>query len=162
MMVGHKVTLNIERPEPVNPKPRLEVKGLTVEDRGRHRETERRFLYRETAARSWVLQEFPAVVRRSCWKRLRDFSPPTAGSITYIEENGTREELVGQDPRKIMDMGVSLSFVPEDRLGMGLVGDMDLTDNMMLRSFQKGNTPYLPTVGHRRNWLRPLWMSSKL
>ena len=46
-MVGHKVTLNIERPEPVNPKPRLEVKGLTVEDRGRHRETERRFLYRE-------------------------------------------------------------------------------------------------------------------
>ena len=30
MMVGHKVTLNITRPEPVNPQPRLEVKGLTV------------------------------------------------------------------------------------------------------------------------------------
>ena len=30
MMVGHAVTLNIERPEPVNSKPRLEVKGLTV------------------------------------------------------------------------------------------------------------------------------------
>ena len=82
------------------------------------------------------------MVRRSFWKRLRDFSPPTAGSITYIEENGTREELVGRDPREIMDMGVSLSFVPEDRLGMGLVGDMDLTDNMMLRSFQKGHSVF--------------------
>ena len=37
-------------------------------------------------------------------------------------------------------MGVCLSFVPEDRLGMGLVGSMDLTDNMMLRSFRKGKS----------------------
>ncbi len=37
-------------------------------------------------------------------------------------------------------MGVSLSFVPEDRLGMGLVGSMDLTDNMMLRSFRSGHS----------------------
>ena len=41
-----------------------------------------------------------------------------------------------------MDMGVALSFVPEDRLGMGLVGDMDLTDNMMLRSFRKGRSMF--------------------
>ena len=39
-------------------------------------------------------------------------------------------------------MGVALSFVPEDRLGMGLVGNMDLTDNMMLRSFRKGKGPF--------------------
>ena len=37
-------------------------------------------------------------------------------------------------------MGVTLSFVPEDRLGMGLVGNMDLADNMMLRSFRKGRS----------------------
>ena len=61
------------------------------------------------------------------------------------------EELIGKDPRKIMDMGVALSFVPEDRLGMGLVGDMDLTDNMMLRSFQKGHGRCLQTGRHRRN-----------
>ena len=30
MMVGHAVTLNIERPDPVDPKPRIEVKELTV------------------------------------------------------------------------------------------------------------------------------------
>ena len=30
MMVGHQVTLNIRRPDPVDPKPRIEIKGLTV------------------------------------------------------------------------------------------------------------------------------------
>ena len=51
--------------------------------------------------------------------------------------------LIGKDQLKIAEMGVSLSFVPEDRLGMGLVGNMDLTDNMMLRSFRKGKTPFV-------------------
>ena len=62
------------------------------------------------------------------------------GSITYIEDDGRPEELIGKDPLKIADMGVALSFVPEDRLGMGLVGNMDLTDNMMLRSFRQGHS----------------------
>ena len=39
-------------------------------------------------------------------------------------------------------MGVALSFVPEDRLGMGLVGSMDINDNMMLRSFRHGHTAF--------------------
>ena len=41
-------------------------------------------------------------------------------------------------PIEIRDLGIKLSFVPEDRLGMGLVGNMNLIDNMMLRSFRKG------------------------
>ena len=65
-----------------------------------------------------------------------------AGEIYYIEDDGSREMLIGKDPLKIAEMGVSLSFVPEDRLGMGLVGNMDLTDNMMLRSFRRGRTPF--------------------
>ena len=60
------------------------------------------------------------------------------GSITYIEDDGTREELIGKDPLRIKEMGVSLSFVPEDRLGMGLVGNMDIGNNMMLRSYRSG------------------------
>jgi len=31
-----------------------------------------------------------------------------------------------------------MAFVPEDRLGMGLVGSMGMTGNMMLRSWKKG------------------------
>lgn len=45
--------------------------------------------------------------------------------------------LKDKTPAQIRELGVRLSFVPEDRLGMGLVENMDLVDNMMLRSYQK-------------------------
>jgi simple sugar transport system ATP-binding protein len=45
-------------------------------------------------------------------------------------------------PLDIKNLGVALAFVPEDRLGMGLVGSMDLTDNMMLRSYNDGSGPF--------------------
>ena len=43
-------------------------------------------------------------------------------------------------PEGIKNQGVNYSFVPEDRLGMGLVGNMDITDNMMLRSYRNGKS----------------------
>ena len=59
-------------------------------------------------------------------------------------------ELIGKDPLTIQNMGVSLSFVPEDRLGMGLVGNMDLSDNMMLRTFRKGHSFFTDRKSPRR------------
>ena len=47
-------------------------------------------------------------------------------------------DLRNKSPLEIRDLGIKLSFVPEDRLGMGLVGSMDVVDNMMLRSYRKG------------------------
>ena len=47
-------------------------------------------------------------------------------------------QLVGKTPLQISQAGVSLAFVPEDRLGMGLVGNMGMTGNMMLRSYRDG------------------------
>ena len=47
-------------------------------------------------------------------------------------------DLKNKTPLEIRDLGIKLSFVPEDRLGMGLVGSMDLAQNMMLRSYRKG------------------------
>lgn len=52
-------------------------------------------------------------------------------------------DLKGKKPLEIRDLGIKLSFVPEDRLGMGLVGNMDIIDNMMLRSFRKGKGIFL-------------------
>ena len=49
-------------------------------------------------------------------------------------------QLVGLNPRKIKELGIHLSFVPEDRLGMGLVGSMGMTDNMMLKSYEDGKS----------------------
>lgn len=66
------------------------------------------------------------------------------GSTMYTAP-GAKEpvEIVGKSPLEIMRSGIALSFVPEDRLGMGLVGNMDLTDNMMIRSYLNGNSPLL-------------------
>ena len=55
--------------------------------------------------------------------------------------------LAGMDSISINKAGISLAFVPEDRIGMGLVGDMDMTDNMMLRSYRNGKGPFLDRKG---------------
>ena len=141
MMVGHKVTLNITRPEPVNPQPRLEVKGLTV----RSEEGIVKLKDVSFTARSGEILGIAGISgcgQKELLEAIAGLQPTESGSVVYIEEDGTREELLGKDPQKIMDLGVSLSFVPEDRLGMGLVGDMDLTDNMMLRSFRSGHSMF--------------------
>jgi simple sugar transport system ATP-binding protein len=69
--------------------------------------------------------------------------PVEYGSIEYIKDDGKREQLVGKDPLAIRELGIGLSFVPEDRLGMGLVGNMDLGANMMLRSYRSGKGFFL-------------------
>ena len=51
--------------------------------------------------------------------------------------------LKNKKPIEIRNLGIKLSFVPEDRLGMGLVGNMDIIDNMMLRSFRKGHSIFV-------------------
>lgn len=48
-------------------------------------------------------------------------------------------ELLGIKASDIEKSGIKISFVPEDRLGMGLVASMGMTDNMMLRSYNKEN-----------------------
>lgn len=60
------------------------------------------------------------------------------GKILFNEDEIMN--LRDKTPLQIRELGVRLSFVPEDRLGMGLVGNMDLIDNMMLRSYRKGNS----------------------
>lgn len=57
------------------------------------------------------------------------------GSIVYKGEN-----IVGKSARDIINMGISMSFVPEDRLGMGLVGSMDIVDNVLLKNYQKSSS----------------------
>lgn len=50
------------------------------------------------------------------------------------------EDIVGHTPRDIIKRGISMSFIPEDRLGMGLVASMDMVDNFLLKEYhtQKG------------------------
>ena len=138
MMVGRPVVLNIERPEPKNPQRRLEVKHLTVRDEdGVTKLDDVSF----TAYSGEILgvAGISGSGQKELLEAIAGLHRAEGGSITYVDpETGSEEELVGKDPRDISDMGIALSFVPEDRLGMGLVGDMDLSENMMLRSFRRG------------------------
>ncbi len=139
MMVGHPVVLNIKRPDPVNPKPRIEVEGLTVRSIDG-------ILKLEDVSFTAYSGEILGIAgisgsgQKELLESIAGLQPVEAGSIQYIEDDGSREQLLGKDPLSIAQMGISLSFVPEDRLGMGLVGNMDLADNMMLRSFRSGKT----------------------
>lgn len=138
MMVGHSVTLNIERPTPVNPKPRIEVKGLTI----RNEEGIVKLDDVSFTANSGEILGIAGISgcgQKELLEAIAGLQPAEAGSVCYIDDDAESEELLGKDPLKIQEMGVTLSFVPEDRLGMGLVGNMDLADNMMLRSFRKGH-----------------------
>ena len=142
MMVGHTVTLNIDRPDPVDPKPRIEVENLTV----RNEEGVVKLKDVSFTANSGEILGIAGISgcgQKELLEAIAGLQPVESGMIAYMEPDGTKEMLIGKDPLKIAEMGVSLSFVPEDRLGMGLVGNMDLTDNMMLRSFRKGKTPFV-------------------
>ena len=139
MMVGRPVTLNIERPDPVDPKPRVEVKNLTVRDMEGTLKLED-VSFTINSGEILGIAGISGCGQKELLEAIAGLQKAEAGSICYVEDDGTREELIGKDPMHIADMGVCLSFVPEDRLGMGLVGSMDLTDNMMLRSFRKGRS----------------------
>ena len=137
MMVGQAVTLNIDRPDPVDPKPRIEVKGLTVRSIDGILKLDD-VSFTANSGEILGIAGISGCGQKELLESIAGLQPVEAGSICYIEDDGTREELIGKDPLSIAEMGVSLSFVPEDRLGMGLVANMDLGNNMMLRSYRSG------------------------
>ena len=149
MMVGHSVSLNIARPEPVDPKPRIEVKGLTVR-------TIDGILKLQDISFTAMSGEILGIAgisgsgQKELLEAIAGLQPVESGSVCYIEDDGTRDELLGKDPLSIAEKGITLSFVPEDRLGMGLVGGMDLSDNMMLRSFRNGRSIFTDRKSPRR------------
>ncbi len=142
MMVGRAVALNIDRPEPVDPEPRIKISGLTVR-------SEEGLVKLDDVSFTINSGEILGIAgisnsgQKELLEAMSGLQPVEKGTITYIAPDGKQTELVGKDPLDIQRLGVKLSFVPEDRLGMGLVGNMDMTHNMMLRSFRGGRGVFL-------------------
>ncbi len=137
MMVGRPISLNIDRPLPVDPKPRLTIRDLTVvNDEGLTKLDHVSF----TAMGGEVLgiAGIAGSGQKELLESIAGLCPVREGSITYTPEGTEPSELVGKTPMQIKAAGVSLAFVPEDRLGMGLVGTMGMTYNMMIRSWRNG------------------------
>lgn len=139
MMVGRQVELNIDRPEPVDPKPKIEVKGLTVRSEDGILKLDD-VSFTANSGEILGIAGISGCGQKELLESIAGLQKAEKGSITFINDDGSREELLGMNPLSIEQKGVSLSFVPEDRLGMGLVGSMDLTENMMLRTFRRGKS----------------------
>jgi len=143
MMVGKKIDLNIERSEPQNTTDRLVVKDINCINREGVTVLENVSF----TAKSGEILGIAGIAgsgQRELLESIAGLQHLESGEIIYHNpKNDKIENLVDKTPMQIRDMGVRLSFVPEDRLGMGLVGNMDIVDNMMLRSYRKGKTAFV-------------------
>ena len=137
MMVGHSVTLNIDRPLPKDPVPRLEIQGLTCLDAEGVKKLDN-VSFTAMGGEILGIAGIAGSGQRELLESIAGLYPVAAGSIRYSPPDRKPLELVGKAPMAIKKAGVALAFVPEDRLGMGLVGGMGMTGNMMLRSWRKG------------------------
>jgi len=142
MMVGRSVSLNINRPAPVNPHPCLTVKGLTVLDG----EGVKRLDNVSFTAMSGEVLGIAGIAgsgQRELLEAIAGLYPIASGSILFTPDGKPSSELVGKTPMQIKSAGVAMAFVPEDRLGMGLVGGMGMTGNMLLRSWRNGKGAFI-------------------
>ena len=197
MMVGRKVDLNIARSEPVNPVPRLVVKGLNLYNL-EGVQVLKDISFTACGGEILGIAGIAGSGQRELLESISGLQPVASGEITFynpkkdkpvsffhkdlkkvreLEQQGAFHDknrqpvsfdgmssrairkrvesgdvLFNEDeimnlrdrtPLEIRQLGIHLSFVPEDRLGMGLVGSMDITDNMMLRNYRKGPAGFL-------------------
>lgn len=143
MMVGKKVSLNIDRAEPKNAIDRIMIEHLNCVNReGVPVLSDVSF-----TAKSGEILGIAGIAgsgQRELLESIAGLQHVENGKILYLNPKTNEiENLRDKTPVQIRDMGVRLSFVPEDRLGMGLVGNMDIVDNMMLRSYSKGKSMFL-------------------
>ena len=136
LMVGRKVELNIERSTPVNPKPRLTVANLSYTDSNGVKKLDN-VGFIAYSGEILGVAGIAGSGQKELLESIAGLRRVDDGSIIYTPEKSHPEDLVGKSPMEIRNAGVSLAFVPEDRLGMGLVGSMGMTDNMMLRNWNK-------------------------
>ncbi len=143
MMVGQKVALNINRPEPKNVCDRLEVSELTLTDPEGITVLDR-VSFTARAGEILGIAGIAGSGQRELLESIAGLQHLNGGSIIYHNpKTGVDEDLRNKTPLQIRSLGVRLSFVPEDRLGMGLVGNMDIIDNMMLRSYRRGHSMFV-------------------
>ena len=150
MMVGTAVELNIGRTAPKDQEVRLDIQNLTVTD------IEGIKILDDVTFKAYSGEILGIAGISGCGQK--ELLESIAGlietdegsSILFTPEDGSEEQLIGKTPKQIRECGVELSFVPEDRLGMGLVGSMGMPGNMMLRSYTEGKSPFLQSANPKK------------
>lgn len=148
MMVGHAVSLDIDRPMAEYHDLRLEVKGLNCRGGDGVKALED-VSFQAMGGEILGIAGIAGSGQKELLECIAGLHSVESGHIFYypphpksdiagqhVPVDKAGEELVGKTPTQIQDIGVSLAFVPEDRLGMGLVAGMDMVDNMMLKTYK--------------------------
>lgn len=166
MMVGHAVSLDIDRPQVERRNPRLEVRELTVIGPEGVPALEK-VSFTALSGEILGIAGIAGSGQKELLEAIAGLQHVKEGSILYCPPdpdeavagqhapvNRAGEELVGKTPSEIQRVGVSLAFVPEDRLGMGLVGGMSMVDNMMLKTYRDHKGPLVDRKPPRELALR--------
>lgn len=137
LMVGRPVSLEIDRPEPKDTSTILKVVDLTVFKADGSKALDEVSFKIKRGEILGVAGVAGSGQKELC-ETIAGLMNAKEGAILYNKEN-----LIGKTPSQIIDMGISMSFVPEDRLGMGLVASMGMTDNMLLKNYRDAKGPFV-------------------
>ena len=134
LMVGHAVDLNIQRAEASVGSELLDVHALNV-FRADGSQALKDVSFTLSAGEILGVAGVAGSGQKELCESIAGLHPIAGGSI--LMEN---KRIDGLTPREIINRGVSMSFIPEDRLGMGLAGGLSLYDNLLLKTYrdQKG------------------------
>ena len=128
-MVGHKVDLNIERPQVQTTSPLLEVRDLTIRNDENAVAIDGVNFYIRGGEILGVAGIAGCGQKELC-EAIAGLRPIEKGQMIHEGDN-----IVGLTPKQILQKGISMSFIPEDRLGMGLAPSLSITDNMILKNY---------------------------
>ena len=143
MMVGQKISLNIERTDPKNVEKRLVLTNVSVNSID-GRAILKNVNFTAYSGEILGIAGISGSGQKELLESIAGLQQLKSGSIIYYNpKTGKEEDLRDKTPLQIKNLGVRLSFVPEDRLGMGLVGSMSIIDNMMLRSYREGKSVFV-------------------
>ncbi len=145
MMVGKKIDLKIERTETNIDKPLLEIRDLTINGDDGSKKIENVSFYIRGGEILGVAGIAGCGQKELCEAiaGLRDIE---SGAICHKGES-----IVGLPSKEIIDKGISMSFIPEDRLGMGLAPNFSITDNMMLKTYNDNKGIFVDRKTARAN-----------
>ena len=138
MMVGRPISLKIDRPAVEEKEERLQVIGLTCLN-GDGVKALNNVSFTAYGGEILGVAGIAGSGQKELCEAIAGLHPSIGGSVLYsVEHEGTmvKERILGLKPDEISKKGIAMAYVPEDRLGMGLVAGMDMTDNVMLRSYK--------------------------
>ncbi|MBE6589200.1 MAG: ABC transporter ATP-binding protein [Ruminococcaceae bacterium] len=136
-MVGRKVDLNIDRPVVETTKPLLEVRDLTIKNDENAVAIDKVNFYIRGGEILGVAGIAGCGQKELC-EAIAGLRPISEGQMIHKGDN-----IVGLSPKEILEKGISMSFIPEDRLGMGLAPSMSVAENMLLKKYRASKGPFV-------------------